>query len=79
MKELEATTNGTPARATRRRYELTPAESEFFRRHVAALAARANLEGAIQGAMQLIADQQGLAGAKFKLTDDCAALVEVEE
>jgi hypothetical protein len=59
-----------------RRYILTPAERDFFRRH---FAARANIEGAINGALQLIADQQKLGGAKFQLADDCAELVEVEE
>jgi hypothetical protein len=80
MKELEANgvreSRAMPGTRTPRRYVLAPAERDFFRRH---FAARANIEGAINGALQLIADQQKLAGAKFQLADDCAELVEVEE
>lgn len=57
----------------RRRYLFSEQEYAFVLRHRQAIE---KLESALQGGLQLIADQQGLADGKFVLTADLTALEE---
>jgi hypothetical protein len=59
----------------RRRYLFSEQEHAFVLRHRRAIE---KLENALQGGLQLIADQQGLMDGKFVLTADLTALEEEE-
>jgi hypothetical protein len=59
----------------RRRYLFSEREQAFVLRHRRAIE---SLESALQGGLQLIADQQGLADGKFVLSADLTALEEQE-